>query len=131
MNNAKKRLLVILLLALLESFIVPTVYAHPGSTDGNGGHTNHSTGEYHYHHGYSAHDHYDIDGDGDLDCPYDFDDKSNRSNSGAISSTQAAEPTSSVNNYKSNTDTIAVLGWIVAFVVYVIAMVIFPLIMKS
>lgn len=54
-----------------------TVSAHPGRTDGNGGHTNRSTGEYHYHHGYSAHDHRDIDGDGDLDCPYKFDDKTN------------------------------------------------------
>lgn len=45
-------------------------YAHPGGTDSDGGHIDHSTGEYHYHHGYPAHQHYDIDGDGDLDCPY-------------------------------------------------------------
>jgi len=51
------------------------VFAHSGRTDGNGGHTDSDTGEYHYHHGYPAHDHYDIDDDGDLDCPYDFDDK--------------------------------------------------------
>jgi hypothetical protein len=48
------------------------VYAHPGRTDEAGGHTNHSTGEYHYHHGYSEHQHYDMDGDGIVDCPYDF-----------------------------------------------------------
>ena len=48
---------------------------HSGRTDANGGHWDHSSGEYHYHHGYSAHDHYDIDDDGDIDCPYDFDDK--------------------------------------------------------
>lgn len=47
-----------------------TAYAHPGRTDANGGHTDHSTGEYHYHHGYSAHQHSDTDGDGILDCPY-------------------------------------------------------------
>lgn len=47
-------------------------YAHPGKTDSNGGHINHSTGEYHYHHGYSAHQHYDSNGDGILDCQYDF-----------------------------------------------------------
>lgn len=52
-----------------------SVLAHSGRTDSNGGHTNHSTGEYHYHHGYSAHDHYDIDGDGDVDCPYAFDNR--------------------------------------------------------
>lgn len=52
-----------------------TVHAHPGRTDNNGGHTDHSTGEYHYHHGYPAHSHYDINGDGIIDCPYNFDDK--------------------------------------------------------
>ena len=30
---------------------------HPGRTDEDGGHTDHSTGEYHYHHGYPAHQH--------------------------------------------------------------------------
>jgi hypothetical protein len=50
-----------------------SVYAHSGGTDGNGGHYDHSTGDYHYHHGYSAHEHYDIDGDGKKDCPYTFD----------------------------------------------------------
>lgn len=53
--------------------------AHPGRTDSNGGHTDHSTGEYHYHHGYSAHQHRDLDGDGDLDCPYSFKDKTGSS----------------------------------------------------
>ena len=38
--------------------------AHSGGTDSQGGHTDHSTGEYHYHHGYPPHDH--IDGR----CPY-------------------------------------------------------------
>ena len=33
------------------------VSAHPGNTDSNGGHYDHSTGSYHYHHGYSAHQH--------------------------------------------------------------------------
>ena len=45
-------------------------HAHPGRTDSSGGHTDHSTGEYHYHHGYPAHQHSDTDGDGILDCPY-------------------------------------------------------------
>ena len=56
-------------ITLLLSLSV-VAYAHPGRTDSNGGHTDHSTGEYHYHHGQPAHQHYDIDGDGDLDCPY-------------------------------------------------------------
>ena len=61
----------------LICLLIGTVFAHPGRTDSNGGHTDHSTGEYHYHHGYSAHDHYDMNGDGVVDCPYDFDDKTN------------------------------------------------------
>lgn len=70
---------------------MPTVYAHPGRTGGNGGHTNHSTGEYHYHHGYSAHGHYDIDGDGVVDCPYDFDDKTNHNSSSDYSYVRPTE----------------------------------------
>ena len=71
----------------LLSLLIYTVFAHPGRTDSNGGHTDHSTGEYHYHHGYSAHDHYDMDGDGDIDCPFNFVDKTNHSSdSGSRSS---------------------------------------------
>lgn len=69
----KKHSKVLILSILLFLLAFPIhVYAHSGRTDGNGGHTNRSTGEYHYHHGYPAHDHYDMDGDGDLDCPYTF-----------------------------------------------------------
>ena len=71
----------VLIICFTVSLLVATVFAHPGGTDGSGGHRNSSTGDYHYHHGYSAHDHYDMDGDGDLDCPYDFDDKTDHSNS--------------------------------------------------
>lgn len=54
-------------------FLVSVAYAHPGGTDGWGGHYVDGTNKYHYHHGQSAHDHWDMDGDGDLDCPYDTD----------------------------------------------------------
>lgn len=64
----------IFLLSLLLIAILTPVFAHPGRTDGAGGHTNHSTGEYHYHHGYDAHQHYDMNGDGIVDCPYKFKD---------------------------------------------------------
>ena len=59
-----------LLLALLILLLIFSVisFAHPGDTDSNGGHYDHSTGKYHYHHGYPAHSH--IGG-----CPYDYDDK--------------------------------------------------------
>ena len=68
----KKSRRVIYFIPLLFAVIAFPVFAHPGRTDGAGGHTNHSTGDYHYHHGYEAHRHYDIDGDGIVDCPYDF-----------------------------------------------------------
>ena len=77
-----------LIFALIACLILPTVVlvtsAHSGRTDSRGGHTNHSTGEYHYHHGYSAHDHYDIDGDGRKDCPYDFHDNTDYSVSNSV-----------------------------------------------
>lgn len=43
-----------------------SIFAHPGSTDGSGGHYDSSTGEYHYHHGYPEHQH--TNGE----CPYNF-----------------------------------------------------------
>ena len=60
---------------VLIALISLTAYAHPGRTDANGGHYDHSTGEYHYHHGYPAHQH--IDGV----CPYDYDDQTNHNSS--------------------------------------------------
>lgn len=59
----KKIHFILLLMFLLACTI--TVYAHPGGTDSDGGHYNHSTGEYHYHHGRPAHQHENGV------CPYD------------------------------------------------------------
>lgn len=78
----KRKILQLIVSAILISSIFPiSAYAHRGKTDGAGGHTDHSTGEYHYHHGYPAHDHYDMDDDGIADCPYNFDDKTDHSHS--------------------------------------------------
>lgn len=77
------------IIPFLMCLLVPAS-AHPGRTDGSGGHTDRSTGEYHYHHGYPAHDHYDMDGDRKDDCPYNFVDKtdtSNRGSSGSVKTT--------------------------------------------
>ena len=41
------------------------IYAHSGGTDSQGGHWNHSTGEYHFHHGHGEHQH------PNGICPYD------------------------------------------------------------
>lgn len=132
----KRISLLICFAVYLFSLLIVTVFAHPGKTDSKGGHTDTSTGEYHYHHGYSAHDHYDMDGDGVVDCPYDFDDKTNHSNSSAISSPQATEPartpaaTSSENNTTSDVNLKTVLGFIIAIGIYVFFMFILPFLMS-
>lgn len=132
----KRILLFVCFAACLIALIAPEALAHPGRTDSQGGHTDHSTGEYHFHHGYSAHDHYDMDGDGAADCPYDFDDKTDRSNSSAISSPQATEPastpaaTSSENNTTSDVNLKTVLGFIIALGIYVFFMFVLPFLMS-
>ncbi|MBQ0038340.1 MAG: KTSC domain-containing protein [Clostridiales bacterium] len=84
---------IIFLLCFITIFCSVIASAHPGQTDENGGHFDHSTSEYHYHHGYSAHQHYDIDGDGIPDCPYDFNDRI-RWNSGSPSTSSGNTRTS-------------------------------------
>ena len=71
-----KHILSILLAALL---LFTSTYAHPGGTDGQGGHIDHSSGEYHFHHGYPAHQH------PNGTCIYEFDDKTGQ-NSGTLGS---------------------------------------------
>ena len=62
----KKSSVIIVVIVVLLALCLPIIsLAHPGRTDSNGGHTDHSTGEYHYHHGYSAHQHEDGE------CPYE------------------------------------------------------------
>ena len=107
----KLRRLAFILFAVLAFLSLP-VYAHPGRTDSNGGHTDHSTGEYHYHHGYGPHQHYDIDGDGEADCPLENlriekePSSSNSSNSSESSydsvSSNKAEVSKKKNSSKSN-----------------------------
>ena len=82
----KIKLLGTFMIPLLIIFLALNVSGHSGGTDGNGGHYDSSTGEYHYHHGYSAHDHYDMDGDGTLDCPYNFKDNTSYNFSSSSSS---------------------------------------------
>lgn len=81
--------------------------AHTGRTDSNGGHTNHSTGEYHYHHGYPEHNHYDMDGDGDTDCPYDFDNQTGiNSGSNTAGNYYSSSRSGSTDNVITKTETI-------------------------
>lgn len=107
------KLLTVLALCLCLSVVA---YAHPGGTDSNGGHTDHSTGGYHYHHGYSAHRHYDMDGDGDLDCPYLFDDKTGSSGN----KTEATKETTKKGNALIWVDTICAVA-VIFFLPYFLA----------
>lgn len=88
----KKRFFLIVIVVLWLSLITVVASAHSGRTDSNGGHYDHSTGEYHYHHGYPAHQHYDIDGDGKIDCPYNFKDKTSSNNSNNTNTPQIDVP---------------------------------------
>ena len=63
------------------SVMIPAM-AHPGRTDGQGGHTNKSTGEYHYHHGYPEHQH------PNGVCPYNFYDKNEGTTGGSSNKTE-------------------------------------------
>ena len=96
----KKVVVAAALIVVFFSLITANAYAHQGRTDAAGGHTNHSTGDYHYHHGYSAHEHYDMNGDGILDCPYDFKDKTN-SDSGKTDLPQSNPKTENIYHYKT------------------------------
>lgn len=79
----RKKVAIFLLLLIL--LCIPAA-AHSGGTDENGGHIDHSKGEYHYHHGYPAHQH-----DGGV-CPYNYVDKSgSTSGSGSKSSGSAVK----------------------------------------
>lgn len=96
-----RKILSIIVCVFALSFVCMTVYAHPGRTDSNGGHTDHSTGEYHYHHGYPAHDHYDMDGDGIPDCPYKFEDITSQNKSSHSSNSATSDSTNKL--VKENT----------------------------
>ncbi len=60
-----KKVFALVCLVLFAFSLAVVGFAHPGGTDGNGGHYVGNPGEYHYHHGYSAHQH------SDGVCPYE------------------------------------------------------------
>lgn len=92
--------------------------AHSGRTDGDGGHYDRDTGEYHYHHGYPAHDHWDMDGDGDIDCPYEF--KDNTSHSNGLVSSSSNKNNASVPQSEEKTEVPAFVYWIIGILTIVI-----------
>ena len=66
MKRCFKFVLIASLVVVIALCIPFSSSSHSGKTDGNGGHYNSSTGEYHYHHGYPAHQH--TNGV----CPYNY-----------------------------------------------------------
>lgn len=93
MKNIRNSVKIIFIL-LFACCITVTSNAHSGRTDANGGHYNHSTGEYHYHHGHPAHQH--INGE----CPYDFDDQTNhKTNSEATTKSSDEKDTDTDNSW--------------------------------
>lgn len=83
--------------ALVVALLLPSpALAHGGATDSNGGHMDHSTGEYHYHHGYEAHQH--TDGV----CPYDFDDQTDHSSGSSSDSADSSSNESSTKPISSS-----------------------------
>lgn len=114
-----RKLFVFLLVALI---ITPCIaLAHPGGTDSDGGHTDHSTGEYHYHHGYPAHEHKDMDGDGKKDCPYDFKDatdhRTGSTNSNISNKTTPKPSTATTTSKKPAATKMPVLEIVVAILI--------------
>lgn len=102
-----KKILILLTALLVISLVTIMAFAHPGRTDSNGGHTDHSTGEYHYHHGYPAHQH--IGGR----CPYDYED---RTDSGSSSSSGSGSYESSYSSSQSDEDSIKWLAIVIGAV---------------
>ena len=100
----KKKIALSIALLVLVNVLCFLSFAHRGGTDGNGGHYDRSTGEYHFHHGYSAHDHYDMDGDGIVDCPYNFEDKTDHDNHNNNSTSNRLDELFEANNESDNSE---------------------------
>lgn len=97
-----------LILAIIICFLSfsLSVFGHSGRTDSNGGHWNHSTGEYHWHHGYSAHQHQDRDGDGYKEwCPYKNSNSTSNNNAGSNSNNSGNSGNFGNSNASSSTST--------------------------
>lgn len=88
------------LIFLITVFLILPCSAHGGKTDGDGGHYNRDTGEYHYHHGYPAHQH--TNGE----CPYNFknNEDSNNSYNNSITEKTTKASTTKIESTTQKTD---------------------------
>ena len=106
----KKIFLCFLALLIIVIVFIPTD-AHSGGTDANGGHWDHSTGEYHYHHGKPAHQH--TNGI----CPYDDKKESTSKKKNSSNSYYYTSNKSSSNDSEKNHTPLIVIGSALAGVV--------------
>lgn len=111
--NSKKNIIRYIIYGILIVLIlcVPSVSAHSGKTDSQGGHN--SPSGYHYHHGYPAHQH--INGT----CPYDFDDKTNHKSSGSNKTKKSSDKfTATDTKTSSSSDNIGIISLIVILICF-------------
>jgi hypothetical protein len=95
-----EKLFTIISVLLMFSILIPSVFAHRGGTDSNGGHYDRTSGDYHYHHGYPAHEH--TDGV----CPYDFHNTEDTNDYGGNKSFIESNTQETSYNYKEQNSTI-------------------------
>lgn len=89
----------------------PSVSAHPGRTDSNGGHYNSFTGEYHYHHGYPEHQH------PNGQCPYFYDDRTGTSSGSSRYSSSTGTSNSTSSPFSTNlTEVVVIISIIFLYV---------------
>ena len=113
----KKILTIVITVMVIMALCVPVLsYAHSGGTDSKGGHTDHSTGEYHYHHGYPAHQH-----TGGR-CPYDYDNNTKYNSSG---SSKTNSKSSSSSSSKDSNEPLIAIPIITVTISYVILVLLF------
>ena len=105
-----KKVFALICVGIIAFSLAVIGFAHPGGTDGSGGHYNHDTGEYHYHHGYPEHQHEDGI------CPYEHNDKT---------------PANSVSNTTTNTNQTPAIYYLIGIMVVAICILILIIIFKN
>lgn len=100
-----KRLLSCLFIVIIITMLCTNIAAHSGKTDADGGHYDHSTGEYHYHCGGNP-AHWHPNGV----CPYD--------KKGTTGSNSSSSSSSSCVSDIDNTVCIVIIIGMIAFMLY-------------
>lgn len=108
MRAVRLPVVVVLFATALAFALSTTVFAHPGRTDGSGGHYDRETGEYHYHHGFEAHQH--VNGE----CPFDFVDLTGQNSGGDGSGGTRTSGSGADGSYESRQDKSSLLEDLIA-----------------